>query len=192
MHFFRFVSSVSLYAVYKCILFCCWCSKPSEIEFRDAFQMWTSVQTLSLKRSPGAMTTSTHFLVYVDERPCRNEIVWLDCSKMPPVESSVMSLDKSHWFPSELCCNDDQVILASSGHFTVEGDEVRAYTTSGNLLWKIDAESPDIEELEEIFAPGLAVDADGNLFVCDMGKDCVQMFASKDGTYLDCKIQKGQ
>ena len=62
-------------------------------------------------------------------------------------------------------------------------------TETGQLQWSVKGRQPGMEE--DLDAPNLAADDQGNIFVCDVGNGGIQMFSVSDGRYLGCLIKEG-
>ena len=62
-------------------------------------------------------------------------------------------------------------------------------TRTGQLEWSVTGKLPGMKK--DLYASSITSDGHGNLFVCDRGNSCMQMFSVSDGQYLGCLFREG-
>ena len=144
---------------------------------KDSFKVFHSFS--ARPHSPGMMCSLGSNLLYINQTSYSREIRHLDCSKMPPVKTSVVTRAiKTPFY--DLCCvqgRNDNLVVATHGR-----NGVSAYRLgTDHMEWKVTSKLPDSKT--NMDAHGITAFQNDHLLVCDYANECIQMI-SRSGRYL--------
>ena len=106
---------------------------------------------------------------------------------MKPKDKSIQ-LETGSILEDITCAQDGEDEFLISAHY--EGGIFAFKTRTGLLEWSVKGKLPGMNE--DLKAHSITSDDNGNLFVCDISNECMQMFSVSDGRYLGCLFREGE
>ena len=188
------VSKLSIFNSYSNFLVCI-CRERQAIEFYDLNNLQGPLQTYSVAPDhPGRLCTCTSSpgtLVYTNCYLGEQVVKWLDCDYYPPSptnkKTKVLRKQASRYSIQDMCCvtfGNTNLLITTHSY-----GGVYAYVAgTDELKWYVGGYQNKIDKWMN--AVGITSNGYGQLFVCDISNNCIQMI-SIDGTFLGTVLRSG-